>query len=264
MKRILQILNLLTLVFTIGINYLANGQQPGKPSISEISARYDTLLTPSGYAFAVWGLIYAGLIVFAIYQLMDIFKDNLNHDFILKIGWWFIIANLANAAWVLTFTNNQIGASLIIMLVIFFSLLKIVLNINMERWDAPVPIIAFIWWPFSLYFGWINVALLANISAWLVSIGWTGAGISPTLWAILILAVTTVIFVTMVWKRNMREYAFAGAWGIVAIAVKNWDHDHLVAWTAIIAAAIMIINASIHGYKNRATAPFARRIKPIQ
>lgn len=262
MKKILQILSLLSLVFTIGINYLANGQQ-GKSSISEISARYNNLLTPAGYAFGIWGLIYLGLIIFAVYQLWDIFKEGLNHDFVLKIGWWFIIANLANAAWVLVFTNNQIGLSLLFMLIIFFSLLKIVLNINMERWDAPVPIIVFIWWPFSLYFGWINVALLANVSAYLVSIGWNGGPLSPSLWAIIVLIITTIIFVTMVWKRNMREYAFAGAWGIAAIAVKNWDDHQAVAWAAIIATIIICINASVHGYRNRATAPFARRVKTI-
>lgn len=261
MKRLLQILNLLTLVFTIGINYLAMGKE--NTSISEISAKYDTLLTPAGYAFGIWAVIYLGLIVFAIYQLMDIFIDHLHHDFILKIGGWFIIANLANAGWVLAFTNDQIGLSLILMLVIFLSLLKIVLNINMERWDAPVPIIFYIWWPFSLYFGWINVAMLANVSAYLVAIGWNGAGISPSLWAIIVLILAMVIFVTMIWKRSMREYASAGAWGIAAIAVKNWDSDHAVAWTALVLTLIIGINASIHGYRNRATAPFARRVKTI-
>jgi hypothetical protein len=132
MKTLLQILNVVTLLFTIGVNYFFNGQQ-GKPSIGEISDKYNNLLTPAGYAFGIWGLIYLALIVFAVYQSGDIFRKDLKRGFILQIGWWFIIANLANAAWVWAFTSDQQGLSLLIMLLIFFSLLKIVLNTNMER-----------------------------------------------------------------------------------------------------------------------------------
>ncbi len=250
-------------MFTIGINYFFNAPQDGRASVKEISAKYDTLLTPAGYAFGIWGLIYLGLIIFAVYQLWDLVKKNINTDFVLKIGWWFIIANLANAAWIFAFTSNQIGLSLILICIIFFALLKIVLNINMERWDAPVPIIAFIWWPFSFYFGWINVALMVNAAAYLTALGWNGGPLSPELWTIIILFIAAIIFITMTWKRNMREYANVGVWGIVAIAVKNWNTHPTVAWIALALAIIIFINASVHGYQNRATAPFAKRVKTI-
>jgi hypothetical protein len=260
MKTLLQILNVVTLLFTIGVNYFFNGQQ-GKPSIGEISDKYNNLLTPAGYAFGIWGLIYLALIVFAVYQSGDIFRKDLKRGFILQIGWWFIIANLANAAWVWAFTSDQQGLSLLIMLLIFFSLLKIVLNTNMERWDAPNPVIFYIWWPFSLYFGWINIALIINISAYLTSLGWNGGPLNAETWAILILLVAAIVFITMTWKRNMREYANVGVWGIVAIAVKNWSSQPVVAWVAIAVAILIFINASVHGYLNRATAPFSRKIK---
>lgn len=263
MKRILQILNAVTLLFAIGTSYLVNGHQAAKASISEISAQYDTLLTPAGYAFGIWGLIYIGLIIFAVYQLSDLFKKTVNTDFVNKISWWFIIANLANAAWVIAFTNDQIGLSVILMLVIFFALLKIVINIDMERWDAPVPIIAFIWWPVSLYFGWINVALITNIATYFTSLGWNGTPLNAELWAIIVLLLASVVFIAMVWTRNMREYANVGVWGIVAIAVKNWDSAPAVAWVALAVSVVIFINASIHGYRNRATAPFARRVKNV-
>ncbi|SEA78296.1 hypothetical protein [Pedobacter hartonius] len=262
MKRLLQILNIVTLFFAIAINYLFNGQQD-KPSIGEISAKYENLLTPAGYAFGIWGLIYISLIVFAVYQSADLFRKDLKRDFIFQIGWWFIIANLANAAWVWAFTNDQPGLSLLIMVVIFFSLLKIVLHTNMERWDAPNPVIFYIWWPFSLYFGWINVALIINISAYLTAIGWNGNPVNAETWAILVLLLASLIFITMTWRRNMREYANVGVWGIVAIAVKNWNNHPAVAWVAVAVAVVIFINASAHGYLNRATAPFAKKVKQI-
>lgn len=258
MKRILQVLNVVTLLFTIGINYLFNGQQ-GKPSIAEISAKYDNLLTPAGYAFGIWGLIYISLIIFAVYQAADLFRKDLKRDFIFRIGWWFIIANLANAAWVWAFTSDLPGVSLLIMLAIFFSLLMIVRNTNMEKWDAPNPVIFYIWWPFSLYFGWITLALIINVSAWLTAVHWTGAPVSTEIWAVLILLIAAFIFVAMTWTRNMREYANVGVWGIVGIAVKNWGLHPLVTWTAIAVSVMIFISASAHGHLNRATGPFTKR-----
>ncbi len=264
MKRVLQYLNMLSLIIAVFVNYYANAKKAGVPSIGEISSRYPTLLTPAGYAFVIWGLIYIALFVFVFYQLRGIFNKKIDNSFVNDTGWWFIIANLANAAWVIAFTYNQIGLSVVFMLIIFFSLLKIVLNTNMERWDAPVSIIGFLWWPISLYFGWITVALIINIAAWLVSLGWTGAPVSPDLWAILVLLLAGTIFITMIWKRSMREYASVGVWGIAAIAVKNWDESPAVAYTALAVALIIFINTGVHGYQNRATAPFARRIKQIE
>lgn len=258
MKKVLQVLNVITLLFTIGINYLFNGQD-GKPSIGDVSAKYDNLLTPAGYAFSIWGLIYIGLIIFAIFQMRDFFRKDRQYDFVLRIGWWFIVANLANAAWVWAFTSDQIGLSLVIMAVIFFALLRIILNTNMERWDAPNPVIFYIWWPFSLYFGWITVAVIINVSAYLTSIGWTGGPLTAETWAILILIIAAIIFVTMNWTRNMREYANVGVWGLVAIAVKNWSAYPSVAWTAVGLSVIIFINAAYHGHLNRATAPFIKR-----
>lgn len=264
MKRVLQYLNMLSLIIAVFVNYYINAKKAGTPSISEISSRYTTILTPAGYAFGIWGLIYIALFIFAVYQLLDIFNKRIDNSFVNDIGWWFIIANLANATWVIAFTHDQIGLSVVIMLIIFFSLLKIIFKTNMERWDAPVSIIGFLWWPVSLYFGWINVAIIANIAAWLTASGWTGAPLNPTLWAILVLLVAGSVFIALIWKRSMRESASVGVWGIIAIAVKNWQDNPAVAYTALAVALIIFINTAIHGYQNRATAPFARRIKQIE
>lgn len=259
LKRLLQFANLATLLFTIWVNYYANTQIG--LSMKAISDQYLNLFTPAGYAFSIWGFIYIGLLALALYQLLDIFTPKVNNDFVLKIGGWFIVANLANASWVLAFLHNYITLSVFIMMVLFGSLLRIVLNLNMEKWDAPFVTIAFIWWPISLYFGWVNIAFMANVSAWLTSLGWTGSPLTPTFWAMLMLLVATAILITMIWKRNMREYATAAVWGIVAIGVKNTNSNDIVAYTAYVVAAVVLINTMLHGYKNRAMGPI-RRFRP--
>lgn len=261
MKKALQVLNILTLLLTLAVNYFLNSGTYIATSMKSISSKYDNLLTPAGYAFSIWGLIYIALIGFAIYQARSLFSKNIEDDFVSKIGIWFIVANIANACWVTAFTHDQIGLSLIIMIILFIALLKIVLNLNMERWDAPFITILAIWWPFSLYFGWINVALIANVAIYLVSIGYTGSPLGPEAWAIVVLLIALVVFVTMVWTRNMREYATAGVWGIIAIAVKNWEVNSLVAYVAIIVSVVVLINTMAHGYKNRAMGPI-RSLRP--
>ena len=107
MKKLLQISNLVSVVIAIFVNYYINAGKGNTPSIGEVSGRYDTLLTPAGYAFGIWGLIYLGLIIFAIYQLLDLFNKKFDNSYVLDIGWWFVVANLANAAWVVAFVHHQ-------------------------------------------------------------------------------------------------------------------------------------------------------------
>jgi hypothetical protein len=261
MKKVLQILNLITLAGAITINYLYSDGGDGGSSMSEISGKYENLLTPAGYAFSIWGLIYLQLILFAGYQARSLFSKQHEDKFVLDIGPYFISSNIFNAAWVIAFSKDQIGLSICIMILLFLSLIKIVLNTNMERWDAPFSTIFFIWWPFSFYFGWVNVAMIANLSVFFKSVGWNGAPLTEEFWAIAILTVAAAIFVYMTWSRNMREYAFAGSWGIIAIAVNNWNNNHTVAYAALAMALFVIFNGMIHGYKNRNMGPI-RSLRP--
>lgn len=251
MKRILQFLNLLTFFAALGINYLYNTGSKAPNTVGEISNKYENLLTPAGYAFSIWGLIYLMLFMFSLFQARSLFSAKYQDSFVMDIGPWFILSNLVNACWIIAFTNDNIGLSVILMLIFFSALAKIIINLNMEKWNAPKSIIFFIWWPFSLYFGWLNVALIANLSVYFRSIGWDGSPLSQSLWAVLVLILAGLIFLSMVWSRNMREYAVAGSWGIVAIGVNNWGENRLVAYTAVAVAAVVIINVLIHGYKKQ-------------
>ncbi|MDB5020318.1 MAG: hypothetical protein JWQ28_1445 [Pedobacter sp.] len=261
MKRVLQLLNVLSLLLTIGVNYFFNSGQHIAASMKTISSKYENLLTPAGYAFSIWGLIYFALICFAVYQARSLVFKNAEEDFVEKIGPWFILTNVLNALWVIVFTHDMIALSVVIMFLLFFSLLKIILNLNMEKWDAPFITILLIWWPFSIYFGWVNVALAANVSVYLVSLGYTGSPLDPATWAMLVLLLLCIIVIAMIWKRNMREYATAAAWGIIAIGIRNIDTSQSVAYTAFFVAAIVLINIALHGYKNRAFIPI-RRLRP--
>lgn len=251
MKKSLQILNLLTFLGAVAVNYLYNSGSNAPNTVGEISDKYENLLTPAGYAFSIWGLIYLLLFLFVIFQARSLFVKKAEDDFVTAIGPWFIISNIMNTGWIIAFTNDMIGLSVVLMLLFFFALLKIVVNLNMEREDVPFSKLLLMWWPFSVYFGWLNVALIANLSVYFRSLGWDGTPLAQSAWAIIILIIAGIIFTSMVWSRNMREYAVAGAWGIVAIGVNNWDAHQNVAYTSFAVAAVLIINVMVHGYKKQ-------------
>jgi uncharacterized membrane protein (UPF0136 family) len=128
----------------------------------------------------------------------------------------------------------------------------------MELWDAPFKIIMFLWWPFVIYSGWITVASIANVSSYLQKIEWSGLGLSPTLWTLIMIIIAGLVNLIITWKRNMREFALVGAWALIAIAVANKETNQTVATTATVVAGILLGSAAIHAFKNRKTLPLLR------
>jgi hypothetical protein len=274
MKKFLQIANGLALIATIIVNYLSNTGFFNGNTMATVSARYQNLFTPAAYAFSIWGLIYLALLAFVVFQGRSLFptpvdgrldktpahagpaKTPADDAVVEKIGGWFILSCVANCSWVLLWLYDYTGLSVLVMIVLLFSLLMIVLNTNMEMDDAPLRTIAFVWWPFCFYSGWITVALFANVAAWLTKIQWNNGGFPETTRAIIMLLVTGAIFVFMTWKRNMREYATVGVWGLIAIAIPNWHQAPMVAFTALAVAVLLFINVSAHAYRNRAFSPW--------
>jgi len=255
MKKTLQVANGVALIITIVINYLSNTGVFNGNTMKDISDKYHNYFTPAGYAFAIWGLIYIGLIAFVIYTGRGLFKKTGDDWPVLEIGWWFVISCVANSFWVITWLYDYIGLSVVLMIVLLLSLVKIILNTRMELDDLPLKKIAFVWWPFCLYSGWISVALIADVAAYLTKIKWDGFGISQIGWTIIMIIIAGLINLIMTWNRNMREFALVGVWALVAIGVENWKTGTMIVYTALIVAAILFISLSIHGYKNRAGNP---------
>lgn len=263
MKKQLQISNGIALVATLVINYLSNTGIFNGNTMASVSAEYQNLFTPAGYAFSIWGLIYLGLLGFVIYYGRSLFITVKTEDNTLKqVGWWFVISCLANIFWIILWLYNHTFVSVIMMIILLVSLLKIVINTQMELHSVPVKKFIFLWWPFCLYSGWVAVALIANISAFLKKIAWNGFGISEVAWAVFMIFTAAAVNIFMIWNRNMREFALVGVWALVAIAVANQAKSEIVFWTAIITAILVFFNIAIHGFQNRKNNVFFKKLLP--
>jgi len=258
MKKILQISNGIAFVSTVIINYLSNTGNLNGTTIGEVSNTLDSLFTPAGYAFSIWGVIYLLLLGFVIYQGRSLFVKVRDDDFILKIGWSFVVSCIANSAWVFCWLYGYTGLSCVFIFLLLISLLKIIMDNAMELWDAPISVIAFLWWPFVIYSGWVTVASIANVSSYLVKIGWDGFGISDVKWTIIMIVIATIVNLIITWTRNMREFALVGAWALAAIAYANNGQYQSIVYTAGAAAGILFLSSSIHGFLNRKTNPFLK------
>lgn len=251
----LAIINTISVVVVLVVNYLSQTGAFNDRTVGELSEEYNNLFTPAGYAFSIWGVIFLGLVAYVIYQLLVAFKYRKEIKEHKQTGYWFAIVNFANAGWVLAWLYEYTGLSVLIMLLILTGLVVIVIKTNMEKWDAPLSIIAFIWWPVCLYAGWIAVATVANISSYLSKLNWNGGIFSEVQWTVIMIIVATGVNYFMVRARNMREFAMVGVWALIAILVRHHGVYPAITWAAGLCSGFLLVIVTIHAYRNRATNP---------
>jgi len=261
MKKLLSLANILALAGTLVINYLANTGAFGGNTIASVSAAFPTYFMPANYAFAIWGLIYLALIGFVVHQGRALAGNPEATMLVARIGGWFILSCIANSGWVLAFVYGYTGLSVLLMLMLCLALAILVRNTDMELTDPPFRTILFVWWPICLYAGWVSLAFFANLAFWLRKIEWTGLGIHAAIWAILFVLLAGALHLYVTWKRNMREFALVGVWGLIAVGVGNLDRARAVSVAAFAMAAVLFISSGLHGWRNRATSPFRHRVR---
>ncbi len=256
---LLVLLNTITLLIMLFANYAGNTRFFSNENVADISHKYDTLFAPAGYAFSIWGLIFLLAIGFAIYQWVLLRRKD-PERYIERTGIWFAISNVANAAWLYCWLNERLGLSVICILVLLLSLVIVTINLRLELDDVSVRNIFFVWWPIAFYIGWMMVATIACIAAWLTSTGWGRFGLSENIWTILLILIACVLYLLLIQKRNMREAAAVGIWAFIAIAVRQWSVHNGIAYTCIFASLILAISSGMHAYKNREYI-IARKLK---
>ncbi|MEM9691628.1 MAG: tryptophan-rich sensory protein [Myxococcota bacterium] len=264
--RILAVVNAVVVLGVVGWNYWTATFGFRGRTVGGMSDAYRTLFTPAGYAFSIWGLIFLGLIVHAGYQLWLAFVakqpeggERAEHraTFFARLGPWLIATNVANALWVVLWLSEQTAASVVTLGSMALFLHYAMWRLDMETWDAPLEVIVFVWWPIVVYAGWVTVAVLANLSAFLAKHGWVSGDSVP--WALAMIALATGINLALVWRRNLREHAVVAIWALVAIAVRNEQGASAVRGAALGAASLLAVVVVAHALKNRQTLPFLRR-----
>ena len=215
-----KVLVTVTYVIMVATNYLANALPLNGRQTGEVSNAYENLFAPAGITFSIGGLTSPLLAVHILSQWGALHSPSTqNGPLLRKVGIWFSVSSLANTAWVFAWHYDLILLStlLIISILVFLAIIVLTLRdaslTTREQWLVRLP--------FSIYFGWITVATVANITVWLVSVGWDGFGLESQVWAIAIVAVAAAIG-TMVMLRNRDiAYGLVFLWAFIGILIKH-------------------------------------------
>jgi len=136
-----------------------------------------------------------------------------------KINLYFIATSLANILWIFSWHYDYIGLSVLIMATLLFLLIKIADILRVEQFNSLEKL--FIRAPFSIYFGWITVAAIANITVFLVSINWNGFGIADYIWTSIILFIGLLIGIVRMFKDKNIVYGLVLVWAYFGILFKH-------------------------------------------
>jgi hypothetical protein len=212
-----QVLVVITVLLTITVNGLANALPINGMNTGQISDRFHVLFVPAGYVFSIWGVIYLGLLAYAVFQALPSQKENPRLQ---ATGWWVVLGGLANSIWIFLWHYLQFVGTLAAMLVLLATLIAVYLGLGsgrtkvgrLETWMARVPM--------SIYLGWITVATVANGTDVLDFIGWNRFGLGDLTWFYVVLGAVLVIASLMSLRHRDVAYILVILWALVGIAYK--------------------------------------------
>jgi hypothetical protein len=225
------------LIITIAVNIMSNALPFNGLTAPEIADSFDVYFVPAGYVFSIWSLIYLGLIAYAVFQLLPAQRENPR---LRQTGWWFVLSCAANSIWLFLWHYGYFGLSVVAMLTLLISLTVIYLRLGIGRQTVPSGERWLVHIPFSIYLGWITVATIANITAFLDFINWNGFGIAPEIWTIMMLVVAIAVAGLVTYTRQDIAYLLVLVWAFIGIGVEQSDTPQ-VANVAYLAAAIVAI-----------------------
>ncbi len=189
-NMIRQIAVVLVIILTITINILANALPINGLNTGVISDQFEVYFVPAGYVFSIWGLIYIGLIAYAVYQALPSQKTNPRMQ---ATGWWVVLGGLANSAWIFLWHYGQFVGTLGAMLILLASLITVYLRLGIGKTKVSKSEAFAVRLPISIYLGWITVATIANVTDVLDFIGWNRFGLAQEAWMVIILGAVLVI-----------------------------------------------------------------------
>ena len=213
-----QLAVIVTVLATLVVNGLANALPLNGLNTGEISDRFQVYFVPAGYVFSIWGLIYLGLIAFAIFQALPAQRKNPR---LRAAGWWISLGGLANSAWIFLWHYEQFPLTLIAMIVLLGALIVSYLNLGFGRSAVSAAETWAVRLPFSIYLGWITVATVANVTSLLDYLRWDGFGIAPEIWMGIVLAAVLAIAALMNFTRRDIAYTAVILWALAGISVKH-------------------------------------------
>lgn len=230
---------LAAVVFAIGspaLQALAGWGQ----SAAEFAADGDETLRAAGYAFSIWGVIYAALAAFSLYQLLPARRRS---TVVAAMRPAAAIASAACGAWIWASAFDQDWQTVAWILVGAVSAVAAVIAghragpaSKAERWLAL--------WPLALLGGWLTIASAVNILTVLTAKGYVDPALATPA---ALVGVGAVVAASVLVLRASRVaiYGLPVAWGLAAVFVAERAGNPPAAWAAVVGAAAVLVFALV-------------------
>lgn len=234
--------NIIGYIFMVIMNILANILPLGGRTTKEIAKKFDNIFIPAGFTFAIWGVIYLLLFILLISLVKGLLqKRERSIKVIFKLSWYFLFSCLLNGSWIFTWHYEQIFISLLLMIGLLGTLIKIYINLKKLPFYSKVYLA-----PFSIYLGWVTVATVANVVVFSVALEWGRLGLPEEFWFTLLVLVTLGITVLFVLRKKDIFYGLTILWSITGIFVKRltaqpgWSYSAYVALSSLIIVILIL------------------------
>ena len=234
---LLQSVNVLAFAVTVIVNGLASSLALNGRTTAEVSDQYFTLVTPAGYVFSIWGVIYVLLLAFVVFQALPSQREK---PFLRQINVLFILSSVFNVVWLFLWHYDRIVLSVALMFALLATLIAVYLRLGIGKTMVTLKERVFVHLPFSVYLGWITVASIANVASALVAVGWDGFGLASDVWAVLVIAVALLITLGVIATRKDAAYSLVLVWALVGIAVNQSAYQNVLLASLIGAVTIAV------------------------
>ncbi len=254
-KNILRWMVLVVTVVNIIFSFLY-ADIPGLYPIPEVTRVYNSLFNPASYTFSIWGLIYLSLMTYSIMQLLPSNRHIKVYD---RIAIPLIFVNIFAMLWIYFFVTDYILLSMAVitlMLLLSIIMFKFAADAS-EKKDTSI----WIQVPFSLLYGWLTVAVIANLSIWLYAEGFVFAARTPAFIYLLIVIAALIGFYVSIQKMNF-IYPLVISWGLLGIWMARKNNYEEIGFIAFVCGIMMIVSAILTALIKSNIITFSSSSKP--
>lgn len=241
-------INLGLLLLIIVVNFLGGTGQINGTSQSEVSDSYHTLITPAGFTFSIWSVIYILLLISMITMVIK-HKDDYYSPVIERISPFLWLSYATNMIWIVLFSYRFVGVSTVFIFAYLFSLSIIMMRLKplsqKRQWLLPLTI--------GLNTGWLFIASVVNVAASLVKIEWDGWGLSQSNWAMIMMVVATLLTLLVLSIVKNASFPLPIAWALFGIFMElnTSETNGFLGIVAIVCMISLLLISFFTFYKNQ-------------
>ncbi len=241
-QRTRRMIVLLAALFAIAAPIIQNLAGLGLTQ-AEFAADGNTTLRVAGYAFSIWGLLYLGLLAYAVRQVLPQTGES---TLINRLGWPSVVTLFGIGFWIIVAAMNLKAASVIIIFASLIALLVPLLVFGgtiqaLGRFDRDRMLTV---WPLAGLAGWLTVAAPLNLITTATAFNALPTALTPTGWAVAAVVVTALIAIGVTARLRTLAYPLPVAWGLLGAFVAEQPDNPALAFTAL-AAAILVLLAGV-------------------